>query len=61
VAKSGRRTVVRETEEVDGVLNDAAELVDDGESRFSGKTYEEGVLAGIRWLLGDDDTNPMAD
>lgn len=30
-------------------------------SRWPGMSYEQGVEAGIQWLVGDTDDNPMED
>lgn len=46
--------------EIDEVLNQAADAIDQG-SRFGGMSYEEGVRAGIEWVTGQTDENPMAD
>jgi hypothetical protein len=54
--------IVRPAEDdINDVLNECSEAADSGTSKFPGMTYEQGVEAAIRWMLGDDDTNPMAD
>lgn len=45
--------------EIDEVLNRAAEAEDTGESRWPGMIYEQGVQAGIEWVLGRSKNNPM--
>lgn len=52
--------VKRTVEEIDGVLNKAVEAMDEG-TKWPGMSYEEGVRAGIDWILGNIDDNPMAD
>lgn len=37
---------------IDSVLNLAANSEEHGRSAYPGQTYEEGVIAGIRWLQG---------
>lgn len=46
-------------DEIDDVLNECSEYTSDGTSKFPGMTYEQGVEAGIRWVTGDGDDNPM--
>ena len=53
--------VKRTDGEVDEVLNKAAEQEDKGGSQWPGMTYEQGVQAGIQWLIGNWDHNPMED
>lgn len=53
--------IVRTDDEIDGVLNAAMESIDEGRARWPGMTYEQGVDAGIRWLTGEVDDNPMED
>ena len=45
--------------EIDDVLNQCADAIDDG-SRWPGMSYEQGVEAAIRWMLGDFE-NPMSE
>ena len=47
--------------EIDEVLNAADEQETKGGSQWKGMTYEQGVSAAIRWLLGMSDENPMQD
>ena len=46
-------------EEIDGVLNRAAEQEDKGVTKWRNMTYEQGVQAGIHWLIGNWEDNPM--
>lgn len=48
-------------EDIDEVLNQCSDAADSGRSKFPGMSYEQGVEAAIRWLIGDDDSNPMDD
>ncbi len=50
--------IARTQEEVDALLNDLAEAVDFGAPKWPGMSYEQGVEAGIRWLLGERDEHP---
>lgn len=50
--------VKRTREEVDELLNQVSERQNEGGSRFPGQTFEEGVEAGIRWVLGEVDDYP---
>lgn len=50
--------VKRTQEEIDEVLNKAADGMDDG-SKWPGMSYEQGVDAAIRWLTGESEDNPM--
>ena len=38
--------------EIDEVLNRCTEVEEDGDTLYSGQTYEQGVRNGILWLLG---------
>ena len=51
---------VRTEKQIDDVLNAASEGIEKG-SKWRGMSYEQGVEAGIRWLIGDIDDNPMED
>jgi hypothetical protein len=50
--------IVRAEADVNTLLNVCAEAVDAG-SRLPGKSYEEGVQAGILWLLGYSNNHPL--
>jgi len=47
-------------DQIDEVLNECTEHTNAGTSKYPGMSYEDGVLAGIRWMTGEDDANPMA-
>lgn len=54
-------TVVARTEdEVNEQLNAANEASDSEGSRWPGMSYEEGVDAALRWVMGWGDDPPMA-
>ena len=46
--------------EIDNVLNQCSELIDEGGSKYPGKSYEEGVQDALLWLRGDG-LNPLCD
>ena len=46
-------------EEIDRVLDRAAEATDNAESQWPGMIYEQGVHAAIMWVLGNSKDNPM--
>lgn len=46
-------------EQVDTVLNLASEAEEEGRSAYPGMTYEQGVLAGIRWMRGEETVPPL--
>jgi hypothetical protein len=50
-----------EPSQIDEVLNQAYEITDEGPSKFPGMSYEGGVIAGIEWMRGDRDEDPMED
>ena len=53
--------IERTDEEIQKTLTKAHAAVDSGKSNWSGQTYEEGVVAALRWVFGDYDDNPMDD
>lgn len=42
-------------------LSQADDVLDSGESKFFGMTYEEGVKAALEWVLGYTNDRPMED
>jgi hypothetical protein len=46
-------TVLPSRNEIDEVLNWCAEADEAGGSAYPGMSYEQGVAAGLRWLLGE--------
>ncbi len=51
--------LVQKEKDIDAVLNECAEQEDKGGSRFPGMTYEQGVRAGIDWLIGNVPEPPL--
>jgi hypothetical protein len=45
--------------EINQVLNKCSEAQETGETIAHGQSYEDGVKAGIEWILGWIRTNPM--
>jgi hypothetical protein len=45
---------------IDDVMNECLEYENDGGSKFPGMSYEQGVLAAVRWLT-EDNESPMTD
>ncbi len=39
--------------------NEAAAITAEGASRYFGLTFEEGVSAALRWVLGDEPDPPI--
>lgn len=54
-------TLQRTDEELDGVLNAAADRADTGGSKYPGMTYEAGMEAGLSWALGLREEHPYED
>ena len=54
-------TVKQKEDDIDDTLEKARDLVNEGESNFEGESYEAGVIAGIEWITGQTETNPLAD
>jgi hypothetical protein len=51
---------VKQTDsDINDQLNLGAAWEDDGDSATPGKSYEAGVLAGIRWVIGDTNDTPI--
>lgn len=44
---------------IDDVLNQCSENIDSGTLRFHGMSYEQGVQAGIEWVIGFTEDDPM--
>jgi hypothetical protein len=47
--------------EVQDQIDEAADSMAEGGSRWPGMSYEEGVLAALRWLVGESFQKPMED
>ena len=55
----GRYSVKPKDSDIDDVLNICTERANSGNSPLWGMTYEEGVEAGLRWVLGQTDDSPL--
>ena len=53
------RTIEKSEKEIDSLLNRCDEQSMIGGSKLFGMTYEEGVAAGIRWILGEESEDPL--
>lgn len=53
-----RRTIVRTDDEINDVLNQAADGINDG-SQYPGMSYEDGIQAFALWVFGDTDDKPF--
>ena len=51
--------IVRTQAEVDKVIDTCIENNTNNRQRYSGMTYEDGIRAGIEWLIGDTDDYPF--
>ena len=51
--------MTRTDNEIDDVLNDAADWEDAGRTDVPGMTYEQGVTAALRWVRGESDESPI--
>jgi len=49
------------SEEIDELLDRCYEQEKKGGSRYPGMTYEQGIIAMFRWLVGDDEESPLGD
>ncbi len=56
---SKRYSVVPTNSEIDEVLNKANAWEERGATGLFGMTYEQGVKAGIDWILGDCADEPI--
>jgi hypothetical protein len=53
--------VTRTEDEVNEQVNAASEAMDTNGSRWPGMSYEQGVDAALRWVMGWSDDKPMED
>jgi hypothetical protein len=53
------RPIARSNKQVDDLLNKCSEQEDEGGSAFPGMTYEQGVKAGIEWIMNEDSEYPL--
>ena len=47
--------------QIEATLDKCCESEAQGASRYPGMTYEQGVRAGIEWVLGRISENPLED
>lgn len=52
---------MRRQEEIFDQLDLAVESEIEGRSKWPSMTYEEGVSAALRWVIGETDDKPMED
>jgi hypothetical protein len=57
----GEGMIKRSQTEMEDILEKAIEAEDADESSWPGMSYEEGVSATLRWIMGETDESPMAD
>jgi hypothetical protein len=50
-----------EDRDINSVLDDAKDIVNEGKTKFPEMIYEEGVVAGIEWIVGLMNGNPLGD
>lgn len=51
--------IVRTKAEVDKLIDTCIESESEGRSVYPGMTYEQGIRAGIEWLIGETDEYPF--
>ena len=52
--------VIRSDEEIDALENESVEHTNFG-TKFRGMSYEDGIIAALRWLREEDAPQPMSD
>lgn len=53
--------ITQTEDEILSVLDEAQENTSSGKSKYSGMSYEDGVIAALDWILGRSDVQPMED
>ena len=53
--------VTRSDDEINDLRNAVGDRIDEGGSRFSGMSYEQGIDEVLRWLFGESDDHPYDD
>ena len=53
--------IARKEEEINDLRNAVAERIDEGGSKYSGMSYEQGIDEVLRWLFGETDEHPYAE
>lgn len=46
---------------INNLLGQCCESAQTGNSKFPGMSYEQGIDAAIRWIIGDEKMNPFED
>lgn len=53
--------IVRTEQEVQDLLDQCMNAEVTGSSNYPGMNYEQGIKAGIEWIIGDTDDHPIDD
>lgn len=53
--------LARTDEEIQQQISEALTTARLGQSRWRGMSYEQGVVAALEWVTGDEDEAPMED
>jgi len=53
--------IVRPQEEIDDLINRCFDAENNGDSKYPGMTYEQGIKDGMLWLTDEDEPNPLED
>ena len=51
--------IVREEKEIDDLLNDCIDATNEGNSKYPGMSFEEGVQYAIEWLTDKEKPHPL--
>lgn len=51
--------VTKTDKQIDDLLNKCVDQIEEGTSTANGMTYEEGIKAGIEYVTGDSEDDPM--
>lgn len=47
--------------DINELLASTYEMIDSGDLKFHGMSYEEGVRAALLWVIEESDVNPLED
>jgi len=53
------RSIIPRDNEIDDVLAKCFDEIEAGSTQYPGMTYEEGIIAGLDWIFGMSDLNPI--
>jgi len=56
---AGMYNVDKSSDQIDDLLNRCVDAKEEGVSKYPGMTYEEGVEAGILWVTGQTNDDPL--